>query len=257
MEFPACDRMVFERNPLQRVSCELRFNPILRIGSEQPTRVQEVLASRLPTVDIVPVPSPRIQQGEVDSRTLRISVGTSPSYRFSATDERMKLVLSQGSIVFSQDDYQSWTDFERTLDSVFRPVLEEYHISDFTRVGLRYQNLIDRTVIDMAGVPWKEILSPQYLGFMTQEQESDVKEWFASCCLVLGEQGDVCRLKYGLADSLVTSNLVFAIDSDFSNSRGVQKDALWAKLQYFNEQASRLFRAAISHRTRDALRPRA
>src|SRR5258708_12324597 len=41
MLFPESERVIYDKNPLQQVICQLRFPPILRINTEVPVAFQE------------------------------------------------------------------------------------------------------------------------------------------------------------------------------------------------------------------------
>ena len=48
MTFPEVERIIYDNNPLDRVICQIRFPPILRIESELPTNFQEQIRRDFP-----------------------------------------------------------------------------------------------------------------------------------------------------------------------------------------------------------------
>src|SRR4051794_3088983 len=48
MPFPAVDRVIYERNPLVEVICQVRFPAILRIDVEPPAAFQEAIRGAFP-----------------------------------------------------------------------------------------------------------------------------------------------------------------------------------------------------------------
>jgi uncharacterized protein (TIGR04255 family) len=65
--FPDSDRVIYDRNPLIEVICQLRFPPILRVDSEVPARFQEQIRDDFPLLTeedftVLPDLSPELSQ---------------------------------------------------------------------------------------------------------------------------------------------------------------------------------------------------
>ena len=48
MPFPEVKRVIYKKNPLDRVICQLRFAPILKIDAEIPADFQEMIRADFP-----------------------------------------------------------------------------------------------------------------------------------------------------------------------------------------------------------------
>src|SRR5262245_7091139 len=48
MPFPEAERVIYEKNPLAEVICQVKFPPILRIDSELPAQFQERIRQNYP-----------------------------------------------------------------------------------------------------------------------------------------------------------------------------------------------------------------
>ena len=48
MLFPEVKRVIYKKNPLDRVICQLRFPPILRIDAEPPVKFQDRVRKEFP-----------------------------------------------------------------------------------------------------------------------------------------------------------------------------------------------------------------
>ncbi len=64
MPFPSANRVIFKRNPLKEVICQLRFPPILKIDSEIPANFQDLIRNEFPKYKEtgeqreIPIPNP-------------------------------------------------------------------------------------------------------------------------------------------------------------------------------------------------------
>jgi uncharacterized protein (TIGR04255 family) len=114
----------FANAPLREVSCEIRFDPKLRIGSEI-WRLQEALSSVYPTVGTEP--------------TLT-SVGLVQGHFFLSTDGENRIVASQTNFGLIQKRYSGFDRFLGEVVSRCKHFCSLYDISSLTRVGLRYNN---------------------------------------------------------------------------------------------------------------------
>ena len=129
-----------------------------------------------------------------------------------------------------------------------------YHPSFFTRIGLRYRNVIARYQLGLKDVPWRELLSPE----LACEFHSRIAESIENTGhqLVLRVQGDAkVTLQHGLGNK--DGEVCYIIDNDFYTlQRTGVKDAATI-LDYFNRQAGRLFRWCIADRLHRAMEPNA
>ncbi|MCH7755956.1 TIGR04255 family protein, partial [candidate division KSB1 bacterium] len=48
MPFPEVKRVIYKKNPLDRVICQLRFSPILKIDAEIPAEFQDMIRADFP-----------------------------------------------------------------------------------------------------------------------------------------------------------------------------------------------------------------
>ena len=81
MPFPDVERVIYNENPLDRVICQLRFAPILKIDTEIPAEFQERIRIDYPnlseTADWSLVADPNKREGlpdDVVNRTLQVQI---------------------------------------------------------------------------------------------------------------------------------------------------------------------------------------
>lgn len=254
--FPDSERVVYAKNPLELVICQLRFPTILKISSEPPAAFQDGLRGNYPLFrEIPPIDIATGFPPELVSMLSKLLPNPgSKTYEFSTDDRNLQVTLTQDSLALSCKNYVRWEQFRESLQSALGHLLTIYQPSFFTRVGLRYRNVIARKHLDLEKASWNELLSPQLAGDFHSNIASSIDG--SSHQLVIKLQGDVGKvtLQHGLGSK--DSEICYIIDSDFYvNERTGAADAIRI-LDYFNRQAGRLFRWCIVDRLHKAMEPR-
>ena len=226
MPFPEFSRVVYQKNPLQQVICQLRFAPILRIDSEPPTKFQEAIRREYPLLrenreGELHVSAELLNNLPVDLKPLFSPFNKQrKEYSFTSLNEQWVIGLSRESISLVTTQYRRWEEFFQHFDNPFRTLLTEYEPVIFTRIGLRYQNVIRRSQIGLEGAAWSTLLRPQIAGLLAA---SDIgPEIIASTITVseinLVDQLGSVKIRHGFAIDETNHEECYLIDSDFCNS---------------------------------------
>lgn len=250
MKFPESQRVTYSRNPLWEVICQLRFPKILRIETEPPVDFQEAIRAEYPTLNTSPViqlpfvSSPQIAQGM--------------TYEFLDKEEKWKLVLYSDFIALSTFNYEKWEDFRSRLSTAINLLVKYYSPSHFTRVGLRYQNLIIRSELELTQYPWRSLLQPALLGAFVADNlpEQDFTEALSIFACRLDYADAALRVQYGLAHKDESEELGYLIDGDFSTENNTEINDATHLLDRFNQEAGNFFRWCITEELQQALQPK-
>jgi uncharacterized protein (TIGR04255 family) len=262
MPFPSSPRVIFEVNPLAEVVCQLSFPSSLKIASELPAEFQEGIRQSYPLLQpqggaggmgvVQEGPGWRFRQG------FNIGVGQQPSYLFATEDGNRTVMLTPESLAVAETRYERWENFRAEVEAVMRLVIELYEPPFFTRVGLRYKNLLDRRQLGLADAPWKDLLNPDFAGLFggsSPVAAEVVRVGNLAEVLLPQPQGARVRLQHGTIEPPDDSQDQYAIDSDcFLVERSEAANVL-SYLDGFNVHAGNLFRWAVSERLRHALKP--
>ena len=260
MTFPETPRVIYQRNPLVLVVCQLRFPPVLRIESELPARFQERIRGDYPLFrerrdPTIPVP-PEVAKilGE-DLLSMMGSIGNR-HYEFSSTDDTWKASLTRDFVALATKKYEMWQAFRTRLSSVTDVLLEEYAPAFYTRIGLRYRDVIKKDEWGLEGTSWAELLKPHIAGELSSPGIASVIERVANDITIRLDVGYV-RLKHGFGKKgeIIEPN-VYIIDADFFVEEKTEVADALGRLDYFNREAGRLFRWAIQDRLHSAMAPR-
>jgi len=188
---------------------------------------------------------------------LRAQIGSNKGpqgYEFLSPDESWTLVLTRDSLALTAKHYETWEIFKAHLEAPMSAVIENYTPAFFTRIGLRYQNLIQRSKLGLSGVAWSELLKPHISGLLA---EPDLDVGASQCVAVVrfGDENGQVRIQHGLVQSADNSEECYLIDSDFYSERRMPTNEALGTLDFFNAQSGRLFRWCIHNRLDVAMEP--
>ena len=259
MIFPDVKRVIYGNNPLAEVVCQLRFQPILRIDTDVPVNFQERIQENYPNYSeetdlMFRIPSEAKLPVDIAGQTIK-SMGIK-NYSFSSDDGFWKVNLTRTFLSLSTKRYKKWEEFKAKLQQPFDALIEIYLPNSFSRVGLRYIDIIKRSEHGIKDVSWGELLQPYVSGILSIPEISDSVTTFENVYKVsLGTDNDVVRIVMKFVKDVESDETCFMIDSDFFFTGKIASDEIFKKLDYFNANASRLIRWTISSRLHAAMQP--
>jgi len=259
--FPPVERVVYGKNPLEQVICQVRFPPVLRIDATLPADFQEQIRGAFPdyaeTAELkIEVPSALGDQvpPEVIRQVLQSSA--TKNYEFSSADGCWKVNLTRTFLALTATEYRRWEEFRERLEMPLGALLRCYEPEYFSRIGLRYVDAISRSRLGLSDVAWRELLSPALLGMLGSEDLSDSVETLEAVQqLRLADGKGSVRIAIRLTTAPDSDESVLVIDSDFFDASRSQITESRDKLDFLNARASRLIRWAITERLHEAMEP--
>jgi len=262
MTFPHSPRIIYERNPLETVISQLRFPPILRIGAEIPAGYQERVRQQYPLLverpgfDLgmmgLPAEVAKIITGELPL-SLR---GSHTVFDFAAPDEVWKISLGQDFLALTTVRYVRWEEFRERLQFALEALLQEYAPAFFTRIGLRYRNVIRRVILGLQEEAWGELLQPHIAAELSSPDIANAVARAAhNVTIKLENKLGQVRIQHGLEEAQDQTDAPYVIDADFFTDERTEVNHALDRLEYFNSQAARLFRWCIRDRVHEAMGP--
>lgn len=261
MPFPETPREIYERNPLTEVICQLRFPTILRISTDATAlaELQERLRTEYPEFRQeeaqLGIPA---EVSKMLPANFQAQFQVEPNYSFDSADGQRTITLNREAMSFTERDYRRWENFLEEVHRIKGGVEDIFAPSFYTRIGLRYQDVVDRSQLGLADIPWHELVKPAMAGLLGGESEvrDDVQEIVGTAELRVSEiAGGLVRLQYGLATRDDQTEKVYGMDADFFTSERSNPDDVSQILAVFNRHAGNYFRWSITDRLREALRP--
>jgi len=261
MAFPEAERVIYEKNPLEEVICQLRFPPILKIDSETPTEFQECIRNQYPLYQTKSIG--KLPAGLPDDLAKILAVDfsilpTGKAHEFVSRDEKWRLSLTKTFLALSCSQYRRWEDFKEHLQRPLLALEGIYKPAFYTRLGLRYRDVIRRSVLSLGEAAWSELLQPWIAGAIAQpEIADDIQENEAAFLAKLPDNQGSVRVRHGIALDEATKERCYLIDADFFDEAQTETPHAVDKLDYLNRQSRYLFRWCISDRLHQAMVPRA
>ncbi len=261
MIFPETARSVYSRNPLSDVVCQLRFPTILQVSAAPPAAFQDRIRDKYPVLEQVATPVlPKNMPENVRVLVEASLKQNSKQFNFFTVEEPKRLVtLTENFVALTEHGYKDWETFSAELRLVEQAFREVYKPSFYSRIGLLYQNVIDRGELGLEGVPWRELLNSSIVGVLGNETcsgEKNTRVYHSETELALNDGNDsYVMLRYGLGEKKVKNKKseVFIIAADFYTAGKVELDNAYDILKNYRVWAGNFFRWAITDHLEDAL----
>lgn len=254
VHFPDSPRVIFARNPLVEVICQVRFARLLKIESELPVAFQEALRQQYPKLR--EVKSARLPDPIATAIGLPPNATTS-TFEFLDRDDIWKTSLTSTFLAVSTVQYTRWEDFLDRLRLALDVLATVYEVSRFTRVGLRYRDLISRSQVGMKDQRWAEFIRPELLGELSDPDfERAVTHASRQLVLSLDYDNALVRFSHGIVeaeDEDANIEKCYLIDADFYTEQERERADAETCLARFNQESGRLFRWCITRTLHNAM----
>jgi uncharacterized protein (TIGR04255 family) len=268
MPFNSYERVIYKRNPLIGVICQLRFPRILMINEKQPAEFQERIREKYPLFQVtdeqhqqfivnigaasmVP-PTPKILQKEVIN-----------NYKFSSFDEKWHINITSTFLALSTSKYERWDIFLENLKEPLAALNDIYKPPFFERVGLRYIDAFKRSSLNLDEVDWSELIKPFALGFMSNTKiQSEIISQNTVVEIDMGN-GAIAQINTLKGIPLDVDQEVvpipgteesFIVDSDMYMLRK-NIEELESSLEYLHDYSTKLIRSIITNKLHEAMEP--
>lgn len=259
MPFPETNRVVYKKNPLVQVICQFRFHPILRIDDKQPVDFQEKIRKYYPVFrdkasENLPFPEAVIDQLPPEMLSL-FNVGNR-AFEFANLDNEWVISLTKDFFALTTSDYVRWEEFKSKLEYSFNTFVDLYSPAPFTRIGLRYRNIIKRSELNLETVEWTELLQDYLVADLkTLQKVGQITELGHVLTLHLDDNLTKVRIRHGLVKNNDKKEDYYLIDNDFFTDQITEVKNGIVTLDRFNRENHRLFRWCITDRLHQSMEP--
>ncbi|MDP9174675.1 MAG: TIGR04255 family protein [Planctomycetota bacterium] len=261
MAFPDTPRVIYSRNPLAEVVAYLRFPPILRIDSETPAAFQDAIRADYPRYSegSLKVPLPPNLPPQFMNFVQGMSTGRASGmkHQFASQDEKWQIILTREMLELKTTAYIRWEDFRTRLAQLTVALQAVYRPAAFARIGLRYVNVIQRSVLNLDETPWSVLLKPYIAGELSAPELAEGIDSVSHQlhCRLDDGGNSFLALKTGIAFAEPKKEKCFLIDADIHTHNQTESSDALNVLDSFNRISGRFFRWCIEQPLLNALEP--
>ena len=247
----------------QALICQVKFPSILKITAQSPADFQDVLRERYPLYSESSLSDRLLTNVPKEFADIMASLPSSVSpsdkeYRFASLDEKRLVSLGREFLAYSETKYVRWSLFRAELELAEKALRDVYAPAFYSRIGLRYRDVINKSSLGLGSCSWYELLNRSFVGELGDGDIGDEVQEIRTLSLIrLAEVDDAfVQLQHGLVNDPDSKDQTYVIDADFHIGKTELDDAL-PILDIFNTVAARLFRWSVGPRVREALGPTA
>lgn len=232
---------LYKRNFLRQAVCELRFPTLMEFGEPKPPAA---------IVSALRKDYPHLELG--NEVTLGFAGGPSGSnhvHTMRSSKQTWAVTLKQSSIVIETTAYSEFSNMRTRVLQVVKAAEKVIDTDFFTRIGLRYINVIDNGTDPVLGWVNPELVEPLRSGNFSSVSE------FAGKLLVQAADGG-CLLQHGVRPKPPVNNIPvapeYSIDIDTFRT-DVPIDQVAAALEAIHSQGFDMFDWALGPAAREYL----
>lgn len=256
MLFPDVERVIYKSNPLHEVIVQLKYPSILRIDTQEPADFQDEIRRIFPIYrekrDDNQIPDEILKAMPADFATL---AGVSKNYEFLTANEAWRINLTRDFIALTTSSYQSWDEFSSFLKIALDALIKVYQPAFFIRIGLRYQNIIQKSKWGISkNTNWSDLLNPSVLGLLNDKLiRSEIRETLAITNIAFVDIESFVNIRHGLVKHNPSNEICYLLDNDFYTDKRTEIQDGFRILNEFNTRNRRLFRWCIKPRLHKAM----
>ena len=257
MALPNYPREIYKKNPLAEVVCQVRFGALPDMSGKQLDTFWEHIRDRFPRMEaeegIDPLDVSNGLPQEVSDH-----LPAQGFYDFISEDGLWTLSLTADSLALTCRSYERWEEFKIWLILALDALEQTYQPRTFLRVGLRYLDVVQRSLLGLDGAAWPQLLAGPLIGelaspdighdieYVTREFVFRLNDAYASRV----------RVRHGFVQTEdAAEEICYLIDSDFYTDEEAERSDADKILDEYHRYARRFFRWCISEQLHAAMEP--
>ena len=266
MPFKEVEQVIYRKNPLIQVVCQLRFPRILSINEKLPADFQEAIRKEYPLFEVNTEQQQQVEFNPALGDTIPVprivQIDKTNNYQFTSADGVWRVNLTSTFLALSTSLYVSWKDFRSRLELPLKALIDIYQPAFFERIGIRYIDAFQRSKLGLESTPWNELIQPFALGLLSDvDVMNDIRGFSSVTEINIGEDA-IARINASLGfvgdNRLLASGnqleLSFIVDTDlFCGKRKIEETD--TSLTLLHSVSYKLIRALITDKLHDAMEP--
>ena len=229
--------VIYQKAPLIDATYQVTFPQDLQISSAPPVGFQRKTKTRFPNFSLTP---------------------DKTSYTFASADQRWHMVLGSSSLAVVARHYDGWETFQQHINLATETLQSEYTPPYFSRIGLRFRNIIRKSVLGLSDKEWDQLLQNKWTGDLAWSGVAgEMKATRSEVLMGLNGGDDLVCVRHGLVQiAQPTQEMGYLIDHDFFVNRQVLMAEIPKKLAEYHQAAQRFFKLWITDMLHQAMQPK-
>jgi len=262
MKLPDYERVIYKRNPLVEVACQIRFPTILKISNQEPFEFQDKIRFKYPLYEVQESVSIPGVQNELLQLVQKLGLPLNfqdTTYNFRAENLKWQISLNKDFIALATTEYERYESFKERFQEVLDIFEQVYQPSFYSRSDLKYQDLIIPSNLNLdKNKTWADLI-PYHIAseLHTPEISESIKTFIKNWDIDI--DGGKLQLKHGLVIAQDPEKGIrepaYLLDAEFFTEQGTRREDVWSSLDQFKESAGRLFRWSITEQLHFAMEP--
>lgn len=255
-------RVKYNKCPLVEVTYQLNFPTILAIEAMEPVGFQEGIRRKYPVYN-----QQIEQQNEVVVNVENAKANAvfnqqqvRKLHHFISEDQKWRVTLAKDMLAFSTVKYDTWEDLSARTVDVIKAFVDEYKPAFFNRLGLRYIDAIERSVLALQDTPWDELLQPHLCGCLGYKTEGlvQVRNSNVNAEVVFDEVIVNVASGLGTVDHHdgKTPSEAFILNCDYYIARKISITDLAVMASKLHDRSHTFFRESITDKLHYAMDPK-
>lgn len=261
--FPEVDHVRYQNCQIEKVICQFRFPPILKINSEIPSSFQESIRSSFPFFEERferKINFPIEISNEIPSAFLPFfsDINTKKNYSFLSKDKKVFINLTDNFISFTTNGYEHWGSFIEQIQGPLNKFIEIYNPNSFNRIGLRYINKFDREKMGLISTPWSDLFRNivSIPSFEDKNYENNIIQFSSNLILRIDEADKISvRILHGIEKDVENNKKFYLLDNDFFADGEKELSDSVQTINNLNRYARNLFRWCITDKLHESMGP--
>ncbi|GJL70211.1 MAG: hypothetical protein NPIRA06_28460 [Nitrospirales bacterium] len=228
--------VMYQKTPLLDVTFQVTFPQNLQISSNPPVNFQGRIKNLFPNFSLTQDQS---------------------SYNFLSADQRWQLLLNRGFLAVVARQYEEWEAFQTHINLATAAVEIEYPPPYVSRIGLRFRNIIRRSVVGLTGKNWDQLLHNKWTGDLAWSGVAGaMKATHSEVVMGLNGGDDLVCVRHGLVPiAQPTQEMGYLIDHDFFVNGQFAMTEIAGKLREYHQAGQRFFKLWITDMLHQAMKP--
>lgn len=254
-------KIKYNKCPLIEVTYQINYPTILSIEAMTPVDFQERIREKYPIYN---------QQVEQQNEVVVNVVSDKPDaffnkqqvrrlHQFMSEDQKWRITLAKDMLAFSTIEYVTWEDLKAKSTEVIDALISIYKPAFFSRVGLRYIDAIDRSVIGLQATPWDELLQPHLCGCLGFHTEDKVRVRTNSVNAEIAFEDVFVNISSGLGTvdrhNGTSPEEAFILNCDYFISKKTALSDLPIVSERIHDRSHSFFRESITDKLHFAMEP--